>query len=1096
MPLNDLEFEEYQSLSSLKSLDDLQMSRLEVLDTQSKPPPVPPLPQPRPKQKESILTTPEGAKEYARARKMGLTGGPTIGPATAGPKFEYPIPLEEEIAFQAERLLKPAIEAAPKQPKSLAVISEERLKKIGVPFPGFASELTDPATYAYGAVAGPIISPLLRPIGKLIGKGVKAVARPVIERLERKAIGKAIMGEPAKKITAEEAKAAIMGQPPVPGPILGARPTLPEKPIILPGQPPVNPLPLDIQPVRQAIPVPTNVKIKALDDMVGRGNDLLTPEGNIDPFTARLQSELIDKYTPIYNIVKKAQEATGKVIPFEENPYNAARLYAGVSGKIENRLDKLRDIIAPVRANSKDLERFMLSQRVIERESRGFANPMGKTSRDAWRAQEGIAGLGPETMTAISTAADKIRNIIGDDLLITLRNSGVISTKMVFDIKRKNQFWTPFDVLAYVADNEGAVGVGKTSFSVSQQDVMKSLVGTTKKIRPALDALVSRISKTIALAERNTVTRKLANLKGLGTQMDEFILTDTKSLPMGFKKVSYFDNGIKKEIGIPGSVADAITGMDAKSVDIITEWIGKPGASWLRTGATMLNIPFILISNPIRDFQTVAITTGKGIGFVPWWIKGFAEAFKQGKDFQAYREFGGYGSGFISHYVPSAEKTAKSILESKAKRFAKTIVNPVELIKAAGTALEMAPRLGAYKLALKRGTSQAESAFISRDATVDFARSGNTMRLYNMWVPFLNARLQGSIIIGKSFIKNKPVTSIFNLATMIGMPAAATYEYNRRFFSDLYDQIPDYEKENYFIIVKGEKKNEQGNMAPEYIRIPKGDIGRIFGNPLEAYLDWRHKTGKIADGPGKQIFNWGEAGKAVSKIGLKTASAVSPIDFERDGRIAPERAIGGVSPPILKGLTEVSLGKSFYYGTDIIPGYLKDVETKSLQYTERTPKALVWLGEKTGLSPISMNHFLKTLFAGGAVQILEPHKIPQQIREKVVYIKGGKPATDIYKFKEELRGEKADIRVGMNHALTKILTGTPEEQKDGQAKMEAILSQVPANKRRDFMRYQIKNISGKELPPEEKALRGLTKSYRTEYLRKKYIEDVLQGTNE
>ena len=1040
---------------------------------------------------EPILTTPEGAKEYGRQRRMGLIGGPTIGPSIGQAKFEYPIPPEEEIAFHAERLLKPDIEKAAKQPKTLRAIQAETFKKYGVPYPEFVSEFTDPATYAYGALLGPILKPVLKPIGALGMKTVKAIAKPFIERAERKTIGKAIMGQAPAKITSKEARAAIMGEPVPSAAILSGRPIVPIKPLILPGQPPAKILPIEVQPLLSPKPVGGN--ITALDKMVGASAESLTPSGTIDPFTARLQSELVDKYTSVYNLVRKAQEATGKVIKFDENPYNAARLYAGISGKIENRLNKLRDIIAPIRTDASNLERFMLSQRVIEREMRGFANPAGATARDAWKVQDGIAGLGPDRMTAISTAADKIRTVIGDDLLITLRNSGVLSTKMVFDIKKKNQFWTPFDVLSYVADNEGAVGMGRTSLSVNKQDVMKSLIGTNKKIRPAFEALVSRISKTISLAERNNVTRKLANLKGLGSEMDEFILTDVKSLPAGFKKVSYFDNGIKKEIGIPGSVADSITGMDAKNVDIITEWIGKPGASWLRTGATMLNIPFILISNPIRDFQTVAITTGKGIGFVPWWIKGFAEAFRQGEDFRAYREFGGYGSGFISHYNPSAKRTVRAISESKTAKFAKTILNPVELIKAAGTILEMAPRLGVYKLALKRGVSQSEAALLSRNATVDFARSGNIMKLYNMWVPFINARLQGSIILGKSFIKNKPTTSIFNMATIIGVPAAATYEYNRRFFPKLYDQIPDYEKENYFIIIRGEKKDSEGNLAPEYIRIPKGDIGRIFGNPIEAYLDWRYKTGRPINGPGAYLFNWGDVSKAVGAIALKTASAISPIDFEREGKIDVSRAIGGVLPPFIKAPAEVSLGKSFYYGADIIPGYLKDVKTKSLQYTKRTPKTLVWLGKQTGLSPIKLQHFLKTLFAGGSVQVLEPHKIPQQLREKVIQIKGGKEATDIYSFKEELRGEKADIRVSINHALIKIISGTPQEQKEGQLEIEKILSQVLANKRKKFLKFQRKKILGKELPLAERALRSMSKQDRAEYLTNKYIEEVLKN---
>jgi len=593
--------------------------------------------------------------------------------------------------------------------------------------------------------------------------------------------------------------------------------------------------------------------------------------------------------------------------------------------------------------------------------------------------------------------------------------------------------------------------------------------------------------KTVALTERNTVIRKLANLRKLGPEMEGLILTKTDTLPMGYKAIPYFENGVRTQVGLPSSVADAISGMNAFSMDVLTKWIGIPGGQMLRGGATIFNLPFILVSNPARDFQTAAITTGKGLGFIPWYLKGFASAIGHGKDFVKYQEFGGMQSGFVSYYRGSLPKTARAVKQLGITKFARTITNPAKILEVIGSAIEAAPRIGAYKVALSRGASPAEAAFTGRNATVDFARAGTIMRLANMWIPFINARWQGSIILGKAF-KDRPMASIFNATTMVGLPAYLTYRYNRENFSDIYDKIPEYEKESSFVIVLGEKKDENGVLLPHYLKIPKGDIGRIFGNPVEFFMEWGHRNKTSMGETAMQIFK--EPTK-LGQLGLKLASDISPVEFEYEGKVSPSRLVGGIAPPPLRALAEVGLGKSFYFQSDIIPGWLKDVKTKSLQYTKRTPKTLRWLGRQTGLSPMMMEHFLKSCFGTGIYQVLEPQNIPKQLREKVVRIKGGAEAEEIYDFRQDIRSEEADIRVRMQHALTDILTGDEKEQKEARKEWEGIIHQVPLKNRERFIKYQINKITGKTLfTPEQRAWKSLTKSEWQKYLMRKMSEEM------
>ena len=359
------------------------------------------------------------------------------------------------------------------------------------------------------------------------------------------------------------------------------------------------------------------------------------------------------------------------------------------------------------------------------------------------------------------------------------------------------------------------------------------------------------------------------------------------------------------------------------------------------------------------------------------------------------------------------------------------------------------------------------------NGTVDFARAGTIARLFNMWVPFLNARAQGTLVMGKALLSKEsfmtnPSLSAFNIATMIGIPAYAAYAWNRRHFSDLYDQIPDAEKERNFIIVKGAKEDRNGNMAPHYVKIPKGEAGEIFANPIEAFLDWAYKNQR----------------PDVLKMGLQALSDISPVSFEQEGEIAPGRFISGFLPPPMRAGLEVAFNKNFYFGSEVVPQALQDVATKSLQYTERTPKSLVWLGNKTGLSPMQMEHFLRASFGGGVYQVIDPFNLDDRLQEAVVQTRGGAFAQEVFRFREEFRGEKADLRVRMEHEITKMLIGDGDEQKAAQDRLAKLLVKVPKD-RGAYFRNRLEKVLGKKLPEQERALRALTREERAAFLRRR-----------
>ena len=1003
-------------------------------------------------------------------------------------KYEIPIDPVDEMAFAANRALLPELENVPKDPKNLSLVQPETLEKLGVPFPEFVASFTDPATYAYGMLLGPLIGAPLKAAGKFIGsKAVKPVMSYFAKKAERKAIGNVLSGT-AKEITKDEAQAILNPKPIV-------QSILPEKPIKMPSRivssktssnltgkiiapedliktkPSKILMPSEVQPiVKQELPVKGKT---ILDSMVGKGAETLSENGNPNHFASSIRTELIDKYTPLYLMAKKAEEVTGKVIPFEENPYKAARLYAGVAGKIENKLDVLRDILSPVRGQTKSLELFMTAQRVIEREARGFGNPGKVTGRMAVDDINKLRlNLSSEKMGQIEETATRIRSEIGDDILNSLQDSGIISREAREAIKANNEFWMPFDILQLVSDNDAAVALGGKALAVNPKEVIASLKGTTKKMREPLEALVSRMYKVTALSERNKVIRKIANMSELGPEMNQFIIKDTKTLPIGFKSIPYFDNGIKKEIGIPTAVADAVTGLNSKTADILTKKLGAPMAAGLRMGATGLNLNFILASNPIRDFKTAAMTTGKGLGFIPDYLKGMASALGHGKDFVDYQKFGGMQSGFVSHYN-QATKSAQYVKQYGATKFLKTVGNPIELLKWGGNVLEAGPRIGAYKVALNRGASKSEAAFMGRNATVDFSRSGTTTQLLNMWVPFLNARGQGTLILGKAF-KDKPAASVFNGITMSGLPQYLTTKHNIENFPEVYDDIPDYVKESYHFIITGTKKDKSGRTVGTGIKFPKSDIDRIFSNPIEFFLDYMHAKGKSLGETTKDILSNKEG--VTSSLGLKMASDISPVEFEYEGKLALGRTVGGLLPPPIRGVVEWNLGRNLYFQSDNIPRRLQKVKSKKLQFIPGdTPKALIYLGDKLDMSPIAMENFLTASFGTGAYQILEPHKVGGRLKEKFTKLPLGKKTNEIYKLKEEDEGTQNDLMVAADHSLYGIIAGNEDEKTAGRLALVEVLKQVSPSEVKPFLMRRLQYLSRTKMDTRERAWKSIGK---------------------
>ena len=456
-----------------------------------------------------------------------------------------------------------------------------------------------------------------------------------------------------------------------------------------------------------------------------------------------------------------------------------------------------------------------------------------------------------------------------------------------------------------------------------------------------IDGLLNKFN-----AQRNGIRQVFEEIKRL---------KDTKVKPadlrnQGLGKISFFDDGILNEWAVPEDLAAAMKNMDAEQITGMMKWFTYP-QDILRNFATRFNIAFT-ISNLPRDLQTAAGINKNGLSG-----KALKDALNEVSDFdnpttRAFFEGGGAFGGLIG-----VEKPSRSILESSNR--AKIFNGPSEvgkLVESIGERFENSVRLSVYKNELSKGVAHDLAIFRSRNATVDFAKMGNQMRVLNAFIPFLNARTQGMINVGKA-INRDPTQFVRRQFYQSVYPSMLLYGHNRNFES--YKNIPAFDKKNNWIFQYGEHDgfDNQGRAikVPEYVGIKKGEAQQPTANIVERYMS-------MSDG---------ENPEGVGKFMLSNVFAFSPIGTGSGGPLAL---------PI-----ELSTNINFYTNTSIEPEFQEVVPGGKKFPREDVPselRATRWTGETAkfissnlglhniGISPARVEFIVGKIFASPGKDVL------------------------------------------------------------------------------------------------------------------------------
>jgi hypothetical protein len=557
------------------------------------------------------------------------------------------------------------------------------------------------------------------------------------------------------------------------------------------------------------------------------------------------------------------------------------------------------------------------------------------------------AEIGPQRWAQVETAARELWDL-NDQLVLQPRLAEGLLSQEAYDAIRQRwphyipfmrQGFDDFDVLAKGLRSEA--DISSTIIKRMQEE------GSERALKNPMEMYQAQVIKTQMEISRNQAAKALRDaLEQAGTQRGETliqILRQGDDVPSGLAVMHWFEDGQMVRAAVPTEYAAMAKGLNAESANALSRLVlamSKP----LRVGAVSAN-PAFLLANKTRD----AMSAWYREGLVPlskYDIQGWVAAITKNADWYDTAKSGALLSGLSETIMRGADiKAPKHLGALSIKSPMDAFLLLPRLVMKANEIGEQATRIAVFKKLKAAGLTDLEAAVRSRNATVDFSKSGNLTRMLNQAIPFLNAGIQGSANT-VSMMRKKPGTALLRAAPL-GMASIMFYLWNQRYETS--GQIPDYEYANNWVIQIGEGTENPDprypTKAPEkfpiYVKIPKGPMGAFLTAPVEMLI-------KVA---------WGNDDRSVVEHimgGLETAGrAMLPI----------EPTASAVVPPLLGTALQLQANRDFFRGRDIVPqSEMSRPETE--RYGVETSDMARLLGEKFGVSPRVIDFAIQDYTAG------------------------------------------------------------------------------------------------------------------------------------
>ena len=665
-------------------------------------------------------------------------------------------------------------------------------------------------------------------------------------------------------------------------------------------------------------------------------------------FKEDMREKFVDRFAPIEDRIKNQSEQLEM-----RNAIDRTLRADGISEAFirDNNFDKL---ITGFK-NKKELQTFdqaLTAKHALELEANGI-----ETGRDIAKDK----ALVKATSKRFAKEFKQVREY-SDKVLQQTVDYGLISQDTANYLRKKYPDYVPFDRI--FSDKELATqmkhGVGVGEASLSTQDIIQRIEGSSRSIDSPLNALITKTQDMIQQGERNKTAELLASYAK--DPKNPFQLRELKpdESADGRPTISYLDNGKKRTFLAAPEVARAAKNMNREQMGIILRALATP-ARLLRMGATTVNAGFTM-ANVVKDFVGATVNSKGGINSMnpKSIVSALGAAFHHNGDLYAEMQREGV-LGNIYELTRNASdlnlneiRSHKNILTRSihnAKSPLKTLENTIGRSEDFGRALQYVAN---KKYAKRKGMSESEAIKFAADQarwnSTNFLRSGTYGKAINAIVPYSNANIQGQRITLRR-MKENPARYTGKIALGIVAPtvAAMALSYSNDENKKIMENLPDYVKENNVVVIgPGAKYNKEQNKWEGVYLVP---VPPQF-SPLHRQL---HNM--VRSAMAGQQFDTGKAvGDAVEQV-----TTVNPMEIRRTG--------AQYVPQAVKPFVETWANKNLYTGQEVVPEGMKNLDGKD-QWDNSTSLTARKVGELTGLSPKQIDNAFRTSTAGGGQNLL------------------------------------------------------------------------------------------------------------------------------